>query len=215
LLPWYVNQTLDTEERQRVERWLRIHPAAGRRVNVWQQVRAAAQSEPRPELPSRLRRQILAQLQAAPRATPQTRWLPWLSGAALALLALIVLWNVIQPGIGLQWSVNGATPAAFRIFRAPLGSDRFELVGEVRARSGEQDYTYVDTAQWLGQTYQYRVETVNRAAVSDTIPVSGWDLLPTQLAIVLSSILLGAAAAYMLQQRSQSIGLDQGCAASP
>jgi hypothetical protein len=128
------------------------------------------------------------------------RWLPVLSGAVLAVLALLLLWNVVQPGIGLQWTVNGAVPVAFRVYRAPAGSDRFEIVREIPAQSGIVDYTYVDTALWPGQAYRYRVEAVNAEAASATISANGTDVLPTQLAIVLSSLLLGIAGACVLRE---------------
>lgn len=118
----------------------------------------------------------------------------------LALLALLLLWNVVQPGIGLQWSVNGAVPAAFRVYRATAGSERFEFVREIPAQAGIVDYAYVDTALWPGQTYQYRVEAVNAESASATIAANGADVLPTQLAIVFSSLLIGLAGAYLLRE---------------
>jgi hypothetical protein len=118
----------------------------------------------------------------------------------LAVLTLAVLWNVIQPGIGLQWSVNGSVPAAFRVYRAPLGSDRFEIVREVPARPNTLDYSFIDTTLWPGQAYQYRIEAINHEAMSATIAASGSDVLPLQLAIVFSSLLIGLAAVIALRQ---------------
>jgi hypothetical protein len=91
-------------------------------------------------------------------------------------------------------------PAAFRIYRAPLGSNRFEVVREVPARPDTLDYSFTDTALWPGQEYQYRVEAVNHEASSATIAASGSGVLPLQLAIVLSSVLIGLAAAFVLGQ---------------
>jgi hypothetical protein len=123
-----------------------------------------------------------------------------LSGALLAVLALLLLWNVVQPGIGLQWSVAGAVPAAFRVYRAPVNSDRFEIVREIPAQSGTLDYAFVDTALWPGEVYQYRVEAVNAETVSATIKANGADVLPAQLAIVFSSLLVGLTGAYVLRE---------------
>jgi hypothetical protein len=119
----------------------------------------------------------------------------------LALVTLAVLWTVMQPGIGLQWSVNrGAVTAAFRIYRAPLDSNRFEIVREVPARPDTLDYSFTDTALWPGQTYQYRIEAVNHEASSATIAANGLGVLPLQLAIVVSSLLIGLAAAFVIGQ---------------
>ena len=62
------------------------------------------------------------------------------------------------------------------------------------------DYSYVDTALWPGQTYQYRVEAVNDRAASATIAANGAEVLPAQLAIVLSSLLIGISGAYLLRE---------------
>ena len=206
LAPWAVNHSLTEAEQRAVEEALRQQPDRARELTAWQQVRSAALSQPqRPPAPL-VRQRVLAQARAqrAQRAsTPfnaPPRWLPALSGVILALLTLALLWNVVQPGIGLQWSVNGSVPAAFRIYRAPLGSDRFEFVREVPARANTLDYSFVDTTLWPGQTYQYRIEAVSPEAASATIAASGSDVLPLQLAIVFSSLLIGLAAVFVLRQ---------------
>jgi len=143
---------------------------------------------------------VLTQARTTFPARQAPRWVPMLSGAIFALLALLLLWNVVQPGIGLQWSVNGATPTAFRVYRAPAGSDRFEFLREIPAQPGTMNYSYVDTALWPGWKYQYRVEAVNDWATSATIAANGADVLPAQLAIVFSSLLTGIAGAYVLRE---------------
>ncbi len=201
LLPWYLNQTLNPAEREQVECWLADQgPEALRRLEAWQQVRAAARSQPQPNLAPDVRQQVVVRAQATSYRRPQAVWLPWLSGAVLAALVLVVLWNVVRPGIGLQWSVSGDQPAAFRIYRAPLGSDRFEVVGEVAVHPPVADYTFVDTTPWLGQSYQYRVEAVNQAAVSATIAADGAEVLPLQMAIVAGSMLTGFAAIFFMRE---------------
>ncbi len=197
LLPWYLNHSLPQAEQPAVEEEARHVPQL---LNAWQVVRSAALSQPARVPASATRQRILAQARAAARAERAPRWLPVLSGALLAVLALLVLWNVVQPGIGLQWSVAGAVPNAFRVYRAPAGSDRFEIMREIPAQSGIMDYTYVDTTLWPGQAYQYRVEAVTAETASATIAANGADLLPTQLAIVLSSMLIGLAGAFVLRE---------------
>jgi hypothetical protein len=197
LLPWYINHSLQQAEQPVVEEEARHMPQL---LNAWQVVRSAALSQPARVPASAARQRILAQARDAARVKRAPRWLPALSGAVVAVLALLVLWNIVQPGIGLQWSVNGAAPAAFRVYRAPIGSDRFEIVREIPAQPGIMDYSYVDTALWPGQAYQYRVEAVNAETASATIAANGVDVLPTQLAIVLSSMLIGLAGAFVLRE---------------
>ncbi len=200
LLPWAVNHSLTEAEQRAVEEAMRQQPDLARELTAWQQVRSATLSQPqRPPAPL-VRQRVLAQVRTRTPFTARPRWLPVLSGVILALLTLAVLWNVVQPGIGLQWSVNGAVPAAFRVYRAPLGSDRFELVREVPARANTLDYSFTDTTLWPGQEYQYRIEAVNHEASSATIAANGSDVLPLQLAIVLSSLLIGLAAVFVLRQ---------------
>jgi hypothetical protein len=201
LLPWSVNHSLIEAEQDTVEDAMRQQPAQAQALNTaWQQVRAAASSQPQRVPTAAVRQHVLAQARAQSQFKAQPRWLPVLSGILLAVLTLAVLWNVVQPGIGLQWSVNGSVPAAFRVYRAPLGSDRFEIVREVPARPNTLDYSFIDTTLWPGQAYQYRIEAVNHEAMSATIAASGSDVLPLQLAIVFSSLLIGLAVAFVLRQ---------------
>jgi hypothetical protein len=193
-LPWYLNNSLPEGERAAAEEQARRAP---QQLAAWQVIKAATLSQPT-QLPApAVRRRVLAQARVTAR---RPRWLPTLSGALLAVLALLVLWNAVQPGIGLQWTVAGDVPTAFRVYRAPTDSDRFEFVREVPAQAGVMNYTYVDTALWPGQTYRYRVEAVNTGTASATIAANGAEVLPLQLAIVLSSLFVGLAGAYALQE---------------
>ena len=197
LLPWYLNHSLSAAEQSVAEDQARHTP---QRLHIWQGVRLAAMSQPA-RMPSALVRQrVLAQARSAAQSGRIPRWLPAASGVVVTVLAMLLLWSVVRPGIGLQWSVDGATPIAFRVYRAPSGSDRFQIVREIPAQSGVVDYSFVDTALWPGQMYQYRVEAVNAEAVSATIAANGADVLPAQLAIVLSSLLIGVAGAVVLRE---------------
>ncbi len=197
LLPWHLNHSLPAAERPAAEEqaW-----RSARTVSAWQAVRLAALSPPSRLPPAAVRQRVLTQARTTIPASRMPRWLPVLSGAIFALLALLLLWSVVQPGIGLQWSVNGAVPATFRVYRAPAGSDRFEILREIPAKSGIMNYSYVDTALWPGQRYEYRVEAVNDRQASATIAASGAEILPAQLAIVISSLLIGVAGAYALRE---------------
>ena len=123
LLPWAVNHSLTEAEQRAVEEAMRQQPDQTRELNhAWEQVRAAALSQSQRAPASVVRQRVLAQTRTQRAQTPfraASRWLPILSGAVLALVTLAVLWSIMQPGIGLHWSVNGVVPSAFRIYRAP------------------------------------------------------------------------------------------------
>lgn len=142
LLPWYLNRSLPAADRPAADEQARRFSQT---LSAWQAVRSTALSQPSRLPPAAVRQRVLAQTQAAGRARRMPRGLPQLAGAVFAVLALLLLWNVVQPGIGLQWSVNGAVPTAFRVYRAPAGSDHFEILREIPAQSGIMDYSYVDT----------------------------------------------------------------------
>ncbi len=197
LLPWYLNHSLPAAERPAAEEQAQ---RASRTLSAWQAVRMAALSQPSRLPPAAVRQRVLAQVPTAFVARRMPRWFSVLSGAIFTALALLVLWNVVQPGIGLQWSVNSAAPTIFRVYRAPASSERFEIVREIPAQPGIVNYSYVDTALWPGQTYQYRVEAVSDHAASATVAANGAEVLPAQLAIVLSSLLIGIAAAYTMRE---------------
>jgi hypothetical protein len=197
LLPWYLNHSLPGTERSAAEEQAR---RSAQTMSAWQAVRLAALSQPSHLPKPVVRQRVLAQARTTFPARRMPRWLPVLSGVIFAVLALLLLWNVVQPGISLQWSVNGVMPTAFRVYRAPEGSDRFEILREIPAKSGIMNYSYVDTALWPGQTYEYRVEAVNDRMVSATVAATGAEILPAQLAIILSSLLIGIAGAYALRE---------------
>lgn len=196
LLPWYVNHSRPADDLLAADETAQGHPA---QLADWRLIQAAALSQPQRVPPAAVRQRLLAQTRVPVKRWTPARWLPGFSGLALAILTLVTLWNVMRPGIGLQWTVSGDAPAAFRIYRAPLGSDRFEVVSEVPARPGMLDYTFIDMALWPGQTYQYRVTEVKHNIISATIAASSASALPVQLAILLSSVALGLTAAYVLR----------------
>ena len=212
LLPWHINGTAAPGEQQTADEAVQRYPAE---VAIWQVVQTAVLSQPQRAPSATVRRQIMSLTRRPQPSLWRTRWLPALSGLTLTVLALLVLWNVIRPGIGLQWSISGDLPAAFQIYRAPLGSDRFAIVREIPAQPDSQTYTFVDMALWPGQIYQYRVVAtgvgatdvaategavyLSTTAVSATIAADGAEALPIQLIVVLSSLLLGLTATYVLQ----------------
>ena len=201
-LPAYLNHTLPEGDRAAVEAALLQSAEAQADLNQWRQVRTAATGQPWQTPSPIVRQKIMVQARSIPQLRRSPQWLPWIGGLVLTIAVTIVLWAIVQPGIGLQWSVSSDGLTAFRVYRAPAGSDRFTVVDEIPARPNTQDYAFVDTVLWPGQTYVYRIEGVSsqQSAVSQSITVNGLEALPAQLAILLTSLIIGYAAMYVMQQ---------------
>jgi hypothetical protein len=115
----------------------------------------------------------------------------------VALVLLVALWAVVQPGIALQWSVAGTGASAYRVYRAPADTDEFSLLSEIPAQSNAQAYSFTDITSLPGQTYTYVVEAVAANGQTTLSPLAvgrGLDVLPAQLALILTSLLAGTVA---------------------
>jgi len=204
LLPWYLNSTLSADEAGTVEAWLRQDHAAAMEAAAWRQVQEAVTDQiaeaPRLAVNERVRHQVRSG--SIPNPVP---WLPRLAwGAAVGLAVLVLLWFVLQPGIVLDWSVQGDLALAFRVYRAPLGTADFGLVGEVPAQPEVERYRYVDARPWFGWSYEYRVEVVGqdgRPLVSHATTAGVQDALPGQAAVLLTSVLTGFMAVWLTRSR--------------
>jgi hypothetical protein len=199
LLPWYVNGTLPTEERQLVEAALADDPILQTELAAWRRLRAHAAAQPRKQPPIEVQRRLLDNAHHWHESPAWLRWWQgfsssWSGVVAATLLVLLVLWVVVQPGVVLQWSVDNAEVSTFRVYRAPAGSTDFRLVKVVSARPGVEHYTYIDALLLPGQTCLYMVEGISAGgelARSQMIAGSGQQALPGQLALVLTSVILG------------------------
>ena len=211
LLPWYMIGALPPADRQAVETWLQDDPKALGELEAWERARAAIAGQPEPAPAPAVWRRVQSRLQAEASGR-QVSMLPRLAwGLALATAILVLLWAVLRPGITLEWSARGDALTGFRIYRAPLGSADFGLLGEVSADPDVQAYTYVDARPWSRQTYVYRVEAIGpegETAASQAITAGALDALPSQLAALLTSLIMGCGAAALLRpQRFTARGL--------
>lgn len=202
LLPWYLNNTLSADEAGAVEDWLRQDPAAAMELAAWQQAQHLVTHQPAEAPPLAVYERVREPVRS--RSVPEPlSWLPRLAwGAAVGLAVLVLLWFVFQPGIVLDWSVQGSPVLAFRVYRAPLGTADFGLVGEVLAEPEVQHYRYVDARPWLGWSYEYRVEVVGRdgrPVISHATTAGAQDALPGQVAVLLTSMVAGFAAVWLTQ----------------
>lgn len=137
---------------------------------------------------------------------PAHRWLEpafrWATSTAVAVLVMFVLWIVVQPGTVLAWqSFQDVT--TFRVYRAPAGSANYKLLREIEAQEEVTRYTFLDPLLIPGQDYQYKVEglqTEGQLAFQETISGNTARVLPAQLAIILTSLMLTFATLYFTNQ---------------
>lgn len=115
----------------------------------------------------------------------------------LLILAGILLWRVLPPGLVVQWSVQGEVPATFRVYRAPAESaeaDDFTLIGELAAESGVVNYDFTDLRLIPGQQFSYRVEgfsETGQLATSQAMVGDSLEALPGQLILLLVVSVIG------------------------
>ena len=192
LLPWYLNESLTTKEKEAVEAWLQRDEHAQRFHEATQITRKAVVSQA-PQTPSRqVETQLLAKIrQPQPRKSFLSAPLAW--GLPVAALLFALLWLLVRPGTQLRWSVDGDNLSAFRIYRAPAGSTTFELIEELPASVEQQTYQYSDLAVFPGQTYHYVLEITDRNGRTTLSPVIANNSISTfaaQFAILLTSFVL-------------------------
>jgi hypothetical protein len=209
LLPWYVNGTLSAAEQGTVDRRVDQSSEIASEVAEWQLLRAAVSTQSQQRPAPVVWQRVIARVRSSRAARRWATQLPQLAwGGVLALAIVLLLWGSIQPGIVLRWSVNNGPLDAFRIYRAAEGSTDFELVHEIPAQAGAQQYTYVDSLLVPGQTYVYLVEGIglsSQSTFSQAIAANAIEALPGQLAILLTG-LIGGYGAVSLAQRVRVSG---------
>lgn len=158
-------------------------------------LRRALESEaaaPPPTLLQNLRDRVLR--------TPQLRRLPrWVIfgwGAVLVLACLLILWSIWRPAVTLEWQAPGSGWQAFRVYRAPAGTENYHLVAELPVTVSPPDavYTFADRSAIPGVDYAYRVEGVKASGtlgLSEPVIHQGTDTLLQVGALVLFSLSLG------------------------
>lgn len=207
LLPWYLNQTLAPEEERLVEEWLQADPARAARLAALRQTRLAVTGQPKIQPAPAVRAQLLARVRAdRPRRSIGAR-LAWVWGTALAVMVLCVLWLVVRPGLNVEWSVQGQGASAFRVYRAPVGTGQFELIQEVIAQPGQTNYVVTDLAPMPGQVYTYLIEAVTpdgNPIISQSVIGNGLDVLPAQLALLVTSLIAGYSFILLVRLRPQA-----------
>jgi hypothetical protein len=114
----------------------------------------------------------------------------WVATVVIALAALLLVWQALPPGISLEWSVQGAQPTTFRVYRAPAADDSaapsqpFTLLDELQADAATAAYKFTDWLPLPGQNYVYRVEALDQsgqATASQSVIGRGLDALAGQV----------------------------------
>ena len=192
LLPWYLNGTLDISEHQEVEARLKKDETAAAHLDNLSQLSKALHTQdvqtPSHEVETRLFAKIHHEHQ-----TRRGGFLQWIWSAPLAALVFALLWLVIQPGTQLQWAVRGEAAATFQVYRAPVGSLNFELIAEIPAVAGQQNYRYRDTGIFPGKTYHYAIEVISQdgtASFSPTVANNSWETFTAYTILFLTSFVL-------------------------
>jgi hypothetical protein len=202
-IPAYLNGRLDPEQSLILKEWLKADPQAQEALLTWQQVQAAVVSQTARQPESRVWTELAGRIQ--PRSGGYRRTVASLfAGVGLALVSLLVLWLVIRPGVLLRWSISEPKAVSYRVYRAPLNSDRYVLVTVIPGQPGVREYAYLDSLFLPGQSYTYRVEGLAQGNVtlfSEAVHSPSASTFPGQFSILLASAMVGLLAARLFQDR--------------
>jgi hypothetical protein len=180
--------------------------------NDWQLLERAVREQPQHRPSPAVYERILANVKLQPVAQkPSVRSRAFMPALAIGLvvLAIVLLWQALPPGLVLEWSVDGATPSQFQIYRAMASSatapdeSEFVLLSELEASPGEAAYEYVDVRLLPGQTYAYRLEALDDAglrSISRTVVRQSQDALLGQIAL-LAALAIALAYLWLLIQQ--------------
>jgi len=211
-LPAYANGSLRGPLRGLVRLWLRARPQATRALEGLQHLQGAigveAASQPAAAAWQRIRERI--QVRTAPgRMHSKIRAQLWGLTALVLVITAAFLWNILPPGIVLEWSFDGFTPEEFRVYRAAENPDGnldtldYSIIEEVPFDGGLKAYRFTDLRLVPGQTYVYRVEAVDPNGfllASDFVAADAFQALPGQAALVLAGLGIILALVLLLRQ---------------
>jgi hypothetical protein len=197
LYPWYLNNTLDDNEKICVEKSLHNDVASVESMNDWRRIQNALHSRamytPEPILQQRILARIRSDsVSSVFKAHPLA--------LVLAFVICVLLWTVVRPGIALQWNVENDSVQTFRVYRAVQGEADYQLLRELPASADLNKYAYVDMQMLPWQKYSYVVEGIREGgilALSQTVTGRAIDALPGQLALMSASLFVGYLIAYL------------------
>lgn len=210
LMPLYLNGRLGGLPRRLFEAWLQRSPSAQNRLENLQILRhaaAAGQEAPSGTVWSRIRAEIQS---PAASAAPVRRGTLQL-GLGMAVLLILLGWFAFPPSVVLEWSIQGAPPEAFYIYRSTPGSQDFRLVEEVPVVEAQLAYRFVDLRLLPVGQATYKIEAIGdrgTAVTSELVVPDGGIALPNQLALLLSIgvLVYGVFVAISMRNGSQLPG---------
>jgi hypothetical protein len=183
LLKWWLDR--DATARQQL----------GQIERIRQDVRRQPQEQPAAEVYLRIQAAVAEEVR--PAKAPGRPIAVWATTILIALVALVLVWQALPPGISLEWSVEGELPTAFRVYRAPATADSltpgqpFTLLDELQANEAAAAYQFTDWLPLPGRDYVYRVEALDQTGepVASQVILSRWvDALPAQLSVAAISV---------------------------
>jgi hypothetical protein len=120
----------------------------------------------------------------------------------ITLVALLVSWLVVKPGIVLEWKVNRGDLDTFRIYRSEDDAGNYELIHETSKEADSKNYQYIDTNLLPWHSYTYLVEgsgELDTIALSQTLSGQAIKVLPTWIIIIITSITIGYLGAWLFE----------------
>jgi hypothetical protein len=216
-LPAYAAGTLGGWRRLAVKAWLKRDAVAREQLRQIQALRHEIRRQPQVQPSADVYREIQAAIaqdaKLAPAGRPIRPAVAWVAAIVIALVALLVTWQALPPGISLEWSVQGEQPQAFRIYRAPIAPDSpapsqpFTLLEELPADEAAAAYRFTDWLPLPGQEYVYRVEALDQSGqptASQTVVGRGLDALAGQLLTLAAVGLLLASTVFIVRRNLRS-----------
>jgi hypothetical protein len=199
LIPWYFNGSLSEKERQKVDNELANDPILRETMADWKRlgwfVGHQTNLQPSEDLEDVLLRRVNAQ-------SRNTYFYAHIYAIFMAAAILLVLWAVFRPGISLQWSAYGDRVDSFRIYRSINDSSNYELIYETSAGKTDTHYSYVDTFLIPWSSYSYVVGGIKSGeefALSEKVSSRAISVLPGQLALIITSLILGYTFTWMIK----------------
>lgn len=205
-LPWYINRTLGEAERRAVEDRLEADPQLQVDLAEWQRLHRLVSDQHQRLPPPQMRAEIMNRISTPPSRSPVWKPSTLFGALAFSLVALLVLWITIRPGVQLEWSVEGSGLAAYRVYRTEEGSAEFQLLEEIPAETGASNYRYIDTLLLPGERYVYLVQGLQEegaTAFSQAVTGGSQEALPGQAAVLLVSLFFGLGGAWIWQSFSR------------
>ena len=207
-LPAYVNGTLGILQRRLLDGWLARDAALQDELSELSSLHSVMHNQPldAPD-PS-----ILVRIRAAAASEPvqpRVSWRPslvWPLTVTILVLAVILLWRTLPPGLEVSWSLSGPAPESFKVYRASVdstSSDEFSLIGELPAQTGIAKYDYTDIRLVPGQQFLYQVEAIGDSGntiTSAALVGNALEAFPRQLLFLIILAVIGFAVVKMLRQ---------------